>query len=653
VARLILQLRVALSVGAVGGLLLGSREALLALQANAFVQPGQYFWLYLAVPVLAWIALGIVLLVPVAVLIWALRLERRWGGPWALHAAALAAMGASSIAIPWLATTIERLRDVGSGPTVATRLGLWMLVAGLVAAAVLLAGGAASAYAARTSRPLRQATRGALLVALVLTWPVVRFVRSDWMSATSSETPASPGRHAPNILLLSIDTLRADHLGAYGGSPGLTPHLDRFATEGIVFERAITSSPWTLPAMASLMTGLHPRHHGAGVITNRRDPLGRAALPTGSWTLAKSLREHGYQTQAIVTNPYLALRYGFGQGFDGYENVTIESEAFLAFADTTAVRLLTWLRPEVIVGDRGETVSARVRDWLARRDGVQPFLLWVHYIDPHPPYSRPGVTHHKSFRGDTSFLPANPSQAGAAMTTSPDVARLRSGEIRLGPEEKEAVRQLYRAEVAGVDAAVGSVLEAIDEMRLRDRTLVVVVADHGEEFWEHGGVEHGHTVYDELVRVPLLARWPARLAAGVRVAEVARMVDIAPTILELLGLTAPAEMDGQSLVGLIRGQDEPPRVALIENLLFAEERVGIRGAQHKYVRWQTGKEEVYDLGVDPGELRDLAAIDTVSQPLRQLYAIFDQNPMMHSVPKREPELDAAAEAALRALGYIR
>ncbi|MBI4517709.1 MAG: sulfatase [Deltaproteobacteria bacterium] len=472
--------------------------------------------------------------------------------------------------------------------------------------------------------------------ALKRQWPTVRALA---VAVPNQETA-----------LISVDTLRADHLGSYGSSESLTPHLDRLGADGVVFEHSITSSPWTLPAMASLFTGLYPRHHGAGTITNHRTPLGRAPLPPGSWTVATALRERGYRTHAIVTNPYLALHYGLGEGFDAYENITIESEAFLSFRETTAGRLLNWLRPDLVIGDRGETVSRRAQQWLATVDPAQPFLLWLHYLDPHPPYSRAGVTRHKSLRGDMAFEPATAGSAPLSLT-SPDVARLRSGEIRLSDAEKESVRTLYRAEVASVDAAIGSVLDALDARGLREQTLVVCIADHGEEFWEHGGVEHGHTVYEELVRVPLLMRWPGRLP-HTRIGQLTRIIDVAPTILDLLGPPAPAGLDGTSLVPLLRGEKVAPRTALTENMLFAEERVGLRTAGHKYVRWPSGKEEVYNLLQDPRELRDLAGIDAAVSPLRQLFAELDRSTIVRPESVLAPALGEKTRSALRALGYL-
>jgi arylsulfatase A-like enzyme len=275
--------------------------------------------------------------------------------------------------------------------------------------------------------------------------------------------------------------------------------------------------------------------------------------------------------------------------------------------------------------------------------------LWLHYVDPHPPYSRAGVTQHKSFRSDSLLAPA--ADVPEAITlTSPDVARLRSGEIRLSPDQKEAVRALYRAEVASVDQAVGAVLEAVDQAGLRERTLVICVADHGEEFWDHGGVEHGHTVYEELVHVPLLMRWPGHLQPGTRIDAVTRIVDIAPTVLDLLGMPSRPS-DGVTFLPLVRGDAGMPRMALVENLLFAEERVGLRTARYKYVRWDTGKEEIYNLEADPEELWDLAGSSSAREVLQPLYAAAVGD---GAAPRAvQPLLDHRAGAALRALGYLR
>jgi arylsulfatase A-like enzyme len=258
---------------------------------------------------------------------------------------------------------------------------------------------------------------------------------------------------------------------------------------------------------------------------------------------------------------------------------------------------LTWLWPGIVVGDRGKTVSARAVEWLENAADGMPFFLWIHYIDPHAPYSVRGVDPNKSFRTDSLF--GGTDGETDFELRSPDVARLRSGEIRLGDEEKDLVRSLYRAEVRAVDAAVGMVLDALDETGLGKNTLVVLTADHGEEFWEHGGVEHGHTLYDELLLVPFIVRWPGRLPDSTRVDDLVRLVDVVPTILHVLDLPIPDELNGRSAVPLLSGADSPPRIAWAENMLFTEERTAIRTSDHKYIRWQDGREEVYDLRADP------------------------------------------------------
>jgi arylsulfatase A-like enzyme len=639
--RLAAELRLALGIGLVGGLVLGGREALVTLTANAFVQPDQYLFAYLTVPVLLGMGLYTLLLVPSAIVLGTFAR----GPHLRAYAALLGFVGSLSIVAPQVVAIETRLREVGLVPDALATMLVAALALGIALVVAAVTSAAATAYAAGIDRWLGPATVGALLIAAVLSIPGLHFLRTDWKrEGTAASVTRSPG---PNVVLISIDTLRADHVGGDGRLAGLTPQLDRLAAGGVSFRQAITSAPWTLPAIASLLTARHPSHHGAGAITNRRDPLGRSALPPGSWTLATALRAQGYRTQAIVTNPYLALRYGLGDGFDGYENLTIESEIFLAGSATTAIRLLGWLWPDLVIGDRGETVSARTVRWLAQA-GPDRFFLWLHYVDPHPPYSRAGVTRHKSFRGDSLFAIGG-SDAEDFRLTSPDVSRLRSGEIRLDGDQKERVRELYRAEVASVDAAVGQVLEILDRPALRDRTLVVCVADHGEEFWEHGGVEHGHTVYEELVRVPLMMRWPGHLPEARRVDSVVRMIDVVPTVLDLLGLAPPPAADGSSALAAVRGEEAEPRVALIENLLFAEERTGIRTADRKYVRWETGKEEAYDLAADPRELRDLAGVETTLAPLRALHADLASNLARPTVAPTAPPTNAAG---LRALGYV-
>ena len=637
----------ALSVGVVGGFVLGVRESLLTLEANAFVQPAQYFFAYVAVPVLAWMALGPFLLAPAAVIRRMFRRTPEAGASLGFYWRVFGLAGGLSITLPWVNDIRDQMAAVGFETGLGTSTMLYGLATGLAGCLAIVIGAAAALAERRVRQLLRVATPALLATSVLLMVPIVQFLGNDWRWPASAGERSASRAERPNIVLISIDTLRADHLGAYGAPDASTPRLDEVAREGVVFEQTITSSPWTLPAMASLFTGLYPRHHGAGRITNRRDPLGRAGLSSDTWTVTAALQQAGYVTQAIVSNPYLALRYGFGAGFDGYENLTIESEFFLAGAHVTIVRLLGWLRPDLLVGDRGNRISAAAVRWLQGVDPTRPFFLWLHYVDPHAPYSLAGVTAHKTFRGD-SLLGARGPVEKEVTAISPDVARLRSGEVQLSAAQKDAVRQLYQAEVTNVDTAVGTVLEALERRDLAQRTLVVIVGDHGEEFWEHGGVEHGHTVYDEIVKVPFLIRLPGVLPAGARVPQLVRITDVAPTVLELANIEPPATLDGESTMPLIRGTDAGPRVAVIETLLFAEERIGLRTAETKYVLWDNGKEEAFDLRDDPSELRDRSALGNVVRPMRELFARVGA-----PSPSIGPAVADTDFLALRALGYVR
>jgi arylsulfatase A-like enzyme len=570
-ARFIAHLRIALPIGVVGGLIVGLCEGLVVLSRNSFVQPDQYWAVYVAVPTLSWFVMGIVMVsLMTAIVTLATRQTPKGAAP--AYAAAVGFAGSAAIAAPWIGEISSTLAQVGFTFTFTSRLFLVATLLLLVGTMTVLALGAAARWRdALESRLPKTTIIVGLLVLPLLIWPITNFLATDWRTTPPPKgTSRDPGQ--PNLLLISIDTLRADHLGSYGSPHGLTPNLDRLAAEGVVFTQAITTSPWTLPAIASLHTGLLPRIHGAGRTTNRRDPLGRSPLPDGTWTLARALRDSSYRTAAIVTNPYLALSYGLGQGFDEYYNITIESEAFLAFEHTTALRLATSFVPDLIVGDRGETVSARAVDWLSL--APRPFFLWLHYIDPHPPYSAPGATHHKSFRGDSLFGGANKDHSATGLT-SPEIARLRSGELRLDEQQKEAVRNLYRAEVASVDTAVGRVLDAISALGLDEHTLIVVVADHGEEFWEHCRVEHGHSAYEELV--PLILKEVQSSHAGSRQDALVSVVDVAPTVLRLLGVPLPTQLkhDHNPLLALgTDGRHKPRDYAIVENMLFSEECTG-------------------------------------------------------------------------------
>ena len=284
-----------------------------------------------------------------------------------------------------------------------------------------------------------------------------------------------------NGLLITLDTTRADALGVYGGPPGVTPGLDALAREGTTFAAARTVCPLTLPAHASMLTGLFPPRHG--VRTG-----GLTALPASAQTLAESARAAGFDTAAIVAAPVLGRVFGLAQGFDTWDQ---------------PLRGAT--RPgELGARSAGEVIDAAER-WLRERSHTRPFLLWVHLFDPHRPWAAaPGFL--EQARGDP-----------------------------------------YLAQVARVDAAVERLLAVLDRLGLLDRTAIVVAGDHGEGNGDHGERAHGYFVFEQTLRVPLIARIPGRRAGDVERGP-ASVADVFPTLADALGLEAPPGLDGLSLL---------------------------------------------------------------------------------------------------------
>lgn len=635
---------------------LGLADAASALWSSRGVAPAATIPLCLTAP----FVLALVVLLPatpVVALVWRARGDADAGRAAALLgvAAALAVLrGADVLRAAW--------RDAG-----AASLASWSLLP--VAAVALAVAVVAARFAARVLRRAGDSVRRRLVVVAAVVQIVAlagvawqwrregRGLERDLLSAAwtspseaaerppyaavkSSSTHAS-ATPADHLVLVTIDTLRADHL-----NPRHMPHASALANQGARFTAAFAASSWTLPAMASLMTGLPASRHGAGVATGV-DPLARSPLPEGVATIATVLRDAGFATRAIVTNPYLGLGYGLGAGFASFENVTMESEAVLTLRPTVGFWIATRLIPSLAISDRGDAVTSRAARFLAQPPPGR-FFLWLHYVDPHAPYD--GVT--RSFRDDLL--------AGSGGGALPRMAQLRAGEIRPDAEGRARLRAAYARAVRAVDEQLGAVLALLERHRLASRTLIVVTADHGEELWDHGGVEHGHTLYDELVRVPLVMRCPSCVPAAHEIATPVGIVALAPTVLELLGVApneraVPHLTPDAGFARALRGEPFVPSPVVSENLLFAEDRVALRTAHHTYVVWPHGKEELYDRARDPTEQRDLAARRGLVRRHRALLAATRDAPRPADGAHGNgagTAVDGRTRRALAALGYV-
>ncbi len=402
-------------------------------------------------------------------------------------------------------------------------------------------------------------------------------------------------RVRPNVLLITLDTTRADHLGCYGRPLARTPVMDKLASEGVRCDDAVSAAPITLPSHSTILTGLYPPAHGV------RDN-GTYALGNDAVTLAERLHRVGYRTQAIVSALVLNRRYNLTHGFDGYDDDL--------WSENQPKLFLIRSRP-------GPKTAARAVRWLEgwwEERPRRPFFLWMHLFDAHQPYTVPAAERIKS-----------PS--------------------------------VYDAEIGVLDQAVSKVIDELRVEGVLDDTLIVITADHGESLGEHGEKTHAIFIYDATVRVPLIWHYPRRLPVGKVYKAPVRTVDIVPTVLGILGLPGASETQGTDLGPAFRGEVPPPDLPQYSESLLAQvdfgmsPLFGIRRGGYKWIR--APRPEVYDLRRDPAELVNLyprearrgAALD------RDLEAVLADSRRRALAPQKTLP-DEETRRSLRALGYL-
>ncbi|MBY0275942.1 sulfatase [Candidatus Binatia bacterium] len=440
---------------------------------------------------------------------------------------------------------------------------------------------------------------------------------------------ASAARRRPyNVLVYLIDTLRADHTTPYGSERATTPRLAALARDGVVFANAYTVAPWTRPATASLLTGLYPSTHGS----ERAGALAPAAV-----TLAERFRRAGWSTWAFVANGHV---FGEGVGLD---------QGFDRFVAVRGRRLDNHAR--------SEEIAALVLPQLDAF-GDEPFLLYVHAVDPHSPYDPP-PTFAGRFRDPTYTGTITPAD------TLRKTLRARS----LDESDVRRVRDLYDEDVAYQDEQLGVLLDALSERGLRERTIVVVLSDHGEELNDHGDWEHGMRLFEEQVRIPLIVDVPGLVGARARwIAEPAAIVDVLPTLLTLTGIAPGEPMQGVDLApALTRSAASQAsggsRPGYFEEIRPGEDRdlYALRDGRWKIVREVLhasgeSRDALFDLETDPLEREDLAAREPVR--LDELRARLDAMPgvlaaQVAPLPAGAPSAPSAAtRRQLEALGYV-
>lgn len=453
---------------------------------------------------------------------------------------------------------------------------------------------------------------------------------------------------APNFLLISIDTLRADHLGSYGYSRDTSPRLDELAAAGVLYEESISQAPNTHPSMASMLTSRYPSRLGGKAFKYIH-----YSLPT----IAEVLRNSGYDTAAIVSNVWLKKEMGFDAGFAHFDETSAMSE-FYAEQDR-----IDWKEAAHVTDAALELLASRSN---------RPFFLWLHYLDPHHPYDPPapfdtrfsGSAHeHREFLSELSAL--------RTREQTQRLVKMGSGEEPVTDAEFQAIVDQYDGEIAYADMQIGRVLDELDRMGIADSTTVIVTSDHGEEFRDHAGWGHSHTLHRELLHVPLIIRYarssqvpdssaeaPLR---GIRVGQRVRTLDIAPTIATAAGRPVPDVMEGRDL----RSLAQHDRVAI--SMLTRKHWTSIAMDSWKLITRAGGADrpvsasdddsspvELYDLREDLFEHRNVADEhgDTVARLNAALEEHVGRNAAAETISKTAEQLDPATRKQLEALGYI-
>lgn len=424
--------------------------------------------------------------------------------------------------------------------------------------------------------------------------------------------PAGQAAGPPNVVIVVIDTLRQDHLKAYGYARETAPTLSRLAREGARLD-GLSPTSWTKPAVASLLTGLHPLRHQAIGFGD--------SLPQAAFTLAERLRARGYDTLGVTANGFSSARFGFEQGFR--ELVYLADVGYSPFATADEVD----------------------RELFARLAALrQPYLLFVHYLDPHAPYEPPAW-------GDVG----------------PDARRARGIAIqdlemetffeRPGSFLRRAL-DTYDGEIVRADAALGRLLKRLEQAGLMRSTLTVALSDHGEEFQEHGRMGHGQSLYEEVVRVPLLFHWPGHIPAGTQHGT-ASLLDVLPTVLELAGLPFDGgQLDGRSVARELTGGADAgvPRSFLLHVDAMSHHYLALQRGQRKLLLGRyPQRKQLFDLARDPGEqvnrledARPPADWDELGRELAARHGAL----VAQALPRVIAEVSAPARGDLAALGYV-
>ena len=458
----------------------------------------------------------------------------------------------------------------------------------------------------------------------------VRLVDPAVVSGSAQAVTIGAGRPAPaseisdfgrpNVLIYVIDALRADHLGCYGYPRPTSPAIDAFAAQATLFENAFAQSSWTKSTMGSVFSGMGPSRHGANSATD--------ILPEEIETLAERVGKLGWQTAGFITNGVVSSLFGFNQGFDTYVRLG---------EDNTS--------PEI--HKLSDQLNLEISRWFEGRDSERPFFLYVHASDPHAPY-----------------YPREPYRDRFAAGLEPEiglhdrVTALTQGRDPVEDDTADNLMSLYDGEIAFNDASFAALIRILENKDVLDSTLVILMSDHGEEFYDHARWEHGLTLYSEQLHIPLIIRFPGGSWQGVTVPDTVQQIDILPTVLDVVGVDLPAGLEGRSLTRLAARpgqQGAPPPVISVLDKVEIRNVESIVWGRYKLIHYLVYDQprpelELYDLTVDPGETRNLATEEPIL--VGYLKTLLSAAREDRGYEALDAQLDDEMRAQLEVLGYL-
>jgi arylsulfatase A-like enzyme len=454
-------------------------------------------------------------------------------------------------------------------------------------------------------------------------------------------------QNLPNVILITLDTTRADHLGCYGYGVPTSPFIDSLAAQGTLFQNAYTAATWTLPAHVSLFTGQMPSVHGVGYSNFFASP--------NLNTLAEILKQRGYITAGFTGGPFLSSAFHVHQGFDYYDEKLDANTKLKRMFVLRAVSNLFHLQWKTVGQRNAETINRSLfpfLNWAARKK--QPFFLFVNYFDPHEPYNPPEqyrrlLNIKTSMKGNIRFYPLNKKTG---------VAQHQDGSP-LTPDEFRDLQTLYDGEIRALDDQLRLLWAKLKELGLLNKSLLILTADHGETIGEHSFLDHGHNLYQEQVRIPLLITGFGRWNLPRVIESPARIIDILPTILEELKIPTPPNIQGQSLVQALSSVTKTAALIPAENdtdmhprfAAFRRSQRMILNDSSKYIQSSDRKDLFFNLATDPSELQNLIVSDRNSADASKKL-LSDYFGKLKPAHKGKGKMDPETRERLKALGYI-